>query len=269
MDIIDTIMNIAVKIECSEGEKKREGTGTIISNGDHYYVMTAGHCIKKDDNTVFKKESICITTGTKIKVNVMSIIDFDLSEAKDFALLSVEKPNTGLWIDTFRVYNNMMEVIYEINKSSLSKNNLKMNNGNKLLIANIGSSNTGKSSAIKEFYSFCTTHGHTVKTIYNGGDVCAIIEVEGVKIGIESQGDPNSRMYETLELLDGEDCDVIVCACRSYGGTREEVEDLRDRSGYTLVWMPNPRSEETEIQEDLNKIYAMQVWQTIKSLLSK
>lgn len=96
MDIIDTIMNIAVKIECSEGEKKREGTGTIISNGDHYYVMTAGHCIKKDDNTVFKKESICITTGTKIKVNVMSIIDFDLSEAKDFALLSVEKPNTNI-----------------------------------------------------------------------------------------------------------------------------------------------------------------------------
>ncbi len=44
--------------------------------------------------------------------------------------------------------------------------------------------------------------------------------VNGLVIGIESQGDPtNSRLQHTLSAFAAAKCDIIFCACRTSGMT--------------------------------------------------
>jgi len=60
---------------------------------------------------------------------------------------------------------------------------------------------------------------------YNGqGDIKLIIDIKGFKIGIESQGDPRGRLDASLTEFVSIHCEVIICACRSYGQTRKRVE---------------------------------------------
>lgn len=73
---------------------------------------------------------------------------------------------------------------------------------NKLIIANTGIGNQGKSSSIKEVYNLLVSrYPDNVQIIHpvESGDVKAIVDVKGVRIGIESQGDPNSRMFQSLQ----------------------------------------------------------------------
>jgi hypothetical protein len=59
------------------------------------------------------------------------------------------------------------------------------------------------------------------------------VEVE-VKVGIESQGDPGDRvrLLPSLRLFVDQECDVVVCACRTSGPTLTAVESLVE-DGYT------------------------------------
>lgn len=67
-------------------------------------------------------------------------------------------------------------------------------------------------------------------------DIGLIIQLNnGIKIGIESEGDPDSKKKEkllsSLEKFKKEKCDIILCAIRHYKGKRcdelyEEVEDI-------------------------------------------
>lgn len=56
-------------------------------------------------------------------------------------------------------------------------------------------------------------HGATsdIKVILHG--------VNGKIVGIESQGDPGSRLQQSLGDLLAAKCDVIFCACRTRGAT--------------------------------------------------
>ncbi|MGN1375570.1 MAG: hypothetical protein ACI4V5_03335, partial [Prevotella sp.] len=84
-------------------------------------------------------------------------------------------------------------------------------------------------------------------------DITAVIEVCGVLVGIESQGDPNSRMFNTLPELVRIGCEIIVCACRTWGETKQLVESLR-KDGYDIIWTTNPRNK--NLADDLNTMWA-------------
>ena len=49
--------------------------------------------------------------------------------------------------------------------------------------------------------------------------------VNGKLVGIETQGDPNSRLKESLSYFLAEKCDIIFCACRTSGMTVTWVND--------------------------------------------
>jgi hypothetical protein len=66
-----------------------------------------------------------------------------------------------------------------------------------------------------------------------------------VKVGIESRGDPSSRLFKSLETFDKAGCKVILCATRTKGETVKAVEKLSLASQYQIVWLyksgtPNP-----------------------------
>lgn len=106
----------------------------------------------------------------------------------------------------------------------------------------MGTKDTGKTSTIKRFYEQLKFNYPTVEEIYSNedevGDIQKILKVNRVKIGIESQGDPDSRLPESLEYFSKEECDIIVCATRTRGGTVDEVVGLAEL-GYEIIWFSN------------------------------
>jgi len=56
-----------------------------------------------------------------------------------------------------------------------------------------------------------------------GGDAREILIINGKKVGIETQGDPGSRLADSLKLFVKEGCELIVCATRTSGSTVDLV----------------------------------------------
>ncbi len=86
-----------------------------------------------------------------------------------------------------------------------------------------GLSNAGKSSTLIELMNQIITKypNGKLQELHSGTkDVQIIIEpVNGMRIGIESQGDPNSRLRKSLADFRSAKCDVVFCACRTRGDT--------------------------------------------------
>lgn len=93
----------------------------------------------------------------------------------------------------------------------------------KFILALTGYANSGKSSIIKSvFHQLLKHYPEYAIVIDNGeesGDVKAMFFIEGLKIGIESQGDPNSRQPRSIDEFVSMGCDIILSACRTRGHT--------------------------------------------------
>jgi hypothetical protein len=105
------------------------------------------------------------------------------------------------------------------------------------VVAVQGVSNVGKSTAIRAAYDAILAKYPSAMVSYRllRKDVRAVITIDGVKIGIESQGDPGSRLLESLKLFVKEGCDLIVCATRTSGATVEALNRLGHR--YDIEWI--------------------------------
>ena len=125
---------------------------------------------------------------------------------------------------------------------------------NKLIIVNKGHAGVGKSSSIKlVFEKLKALPSSVVNVIHDDGDITATIEVNGTLVGIESQGDPNSRMFKTLPELVVRGCEIIVCACRTSGATKKIVSSLK-KEGFDIIWTSNPHNK--NLSKELNNMWA-------------
>lgn len=143
----------------------------------------------------------------------------------------------------------------------------------KLVIANSGKGGQGKSTSIKKVFDLLQQkypNQTDVKLGKEGGDIKAIIIIEGFKIGIESQGDPNSRILQSVDDFIKERCDIIVVACRTSGTTYNKIRELNDKS-YEIIWASNdrlqPKTDEALI-EKLNTLYAERVVKMIENRIA-
>lgn len=136
----------------------------------------------------------------------------------------------------------------------------------KVLFYNKGYETTGKSASIKAV--FWNLKGRVsedcIKEIpykEQKGDVCYIVKYRGVKIGIESQGDPNSELVSHVNLFLNENCDIIVCACRTKGKDFDGVFDIIRENGYAEFACPHFCVKELpdDAYPQLNGEYACQV----------
>ena len=107
----------------------------------------------------------------------------------------------------------------------------------KKVIALRGCSNIGKSNTIKKSYELLSTKypnagkDHEISDV----DIRVILTIHGVKVGIESQGDPGGRLAKSLRLFVNFGCKVIVCATRTRGQTVDAVNELE--SSYEILWI--------------------------------
>lgn len=116
---------------------------------------------------------------------------------------------------------------------------------NKTIIAVYGRKDEGKSSSIKlvcqklldEFPN--ATSSIPKEEISYSADILVIITLGSIRIGIESQGDPKSRMIteETIKYLAEEKCDIILCATRTGGETVHKVDEIAGAYNYRTLWL--------------------------------
>ena len=127
----------------------------------------------------------------------------------------------------------------------------------KIVFANYGAGKQGKSSSVKEVYNLLNSK-YKAKLLIGGADVKATVQINGVLVGIESQGDPYSRMFQSMDDFVKMGCEIIVCACRSSGSTRRKVESLANM-GYQVVWTRNDRTDISTLHPYLNMAFARRI----------
>jgi hypothetical protein len=98
------------------------------------------------------------------------------------------------------------------------------------LFALQGPGNCGKSDTlIRLFHALQTKYpSATIRALHSGTKDIAVIMrgVKGLAVGIESQGDPNSRLERSLHAFAAAKCDIIFCACRTSGMTVDWINAL-------------------------------------------
>lgn len=141
----------------------------------------------------------------------------------------------------------------------------------KTIFANWGHAQQGKSDTVKriaqEIIAAYPTATTNPVTIDYSGDIQVIITIGKIKIGIESQGDPNSRIFESLTKFSSHNCDIILCSTRTSGATVDAVSALHVSHGYDIVWVTNHRSSEKP-QATLNDISAKYIFSLVQQVIA-
>lgn len=113
----------------------------------------------------------------------------------------------------------------------------------KTIIANYGDENLGKTSSVKLVYEKLRKVAEKEEILYTpeqlNGDICVVLTINNVLVGISSQGDPWSAQKALLNELDGKGCQIILSACRYTGVTADNVKDFL--ATYRVFWTANAR----------------------------
>ena len=108
-----------------------------------------------------------------------------------------------------------------------------------------GVQKTGKSESIKMFYNKLKAKYTNLEIsdkytpIYDG-DISVVVEINGKIIAIESQGDPNSRILDSLPKFAAIPANIIICATRTRGSTVDVVKQQQEN--YQITWIDKKES---------------------------
>jgi len=149
----------------------------------------------------------------------------------------------------------------------------------KTIIALYGRKDEGKSETLKCVCKLLLTNfpnsKSTPESINYHNDILVIIDTGFVKIGIESQGDPKSRLIckDTVKKLANQNCDIIVCATRTHGETVCKVDKIANENDYYTLWLSSfwsPQSPANALDRNvLNRIAAESIIEVVKSLIKE
>jgi hypothetical protein len=102
----------------------------------------------------------------------------------------------------------------------------------------------GKTTTVREIaktllalYPNCTPLYPKPPVVPETGDFRLVLEIKGTIIGLESQGDPKTKLKQRLEVLITEfKCDLIFCTTRSRGETVRAVEQVAQAHDFEQIW---------------------------------
>ena len=97
-------------------------------------------------------------------------------------------------------------------------------------------------------------------------DITIVITINGKKVGIETQGDPNSRLGASLKHFIKIGCTMIICASRSYGSTVDLV-NAAAASGYRVKWFEKTKSANARDQLAANREAAKEVFNAFRAAI--
>ena len=120
----------------------------------------------------------------------------------------------------------------------------KKNTKRKTIIANYGDPNVGKTKSILMAYEKLKkveTSKSGFVPHYDNDDICDVLVINEIKVGICSQGDPRSCQKGWMDILvNQQKCTIILAACRYMGATTTLIESYHQK-GYRIYWTCNAR----------------------------
>ena len=136
------------------------------------------------------------------------------------------------------------------------------------IIANYGDGDTGKSASIKRVYEKLMNVKEDRK------DICEVVTINGVKIGIASDGDTQAIVRDNLNFLTDADCQIILTACRSNHDSVVLLNEYKNEYKYR-IWRTsnariyengtNPRVAPKGIQTRFNENWATEIANLIEA----
>lgn len=138
----------------------------------------------------------------------------------------------------------------------------------KKVIALWGIANIGKSATIWKVYNLLVSKYAVKKSEYEifAKDIRVVLTIYGIKIGIESQGDPDSRLEKSLELFIKVGCKIIVCATRTRGNTVNLVKKLEPK--YEVIWFQKKAQLNSSEYDVSNKTMAQNIIKEIAKVMN-
>ena len=135
----------------------------------------------------------------------------------------------------------------------------------KLIIADRGAHDIGKTTSIRNAFNVLQAKYPLTTTVYEpagitsfpivSGEVKATIKIDTTLVGIETQGDPGSRMQKSMADFISWGCEIILVACRNQGDTINTITSLEDHHGYTVLWLQNGKCTDTACWQRLEEHY--------------
>src|SRR5579859_3557450 len=108
-----------------------------------------------------------------------------------------------------------------------------------------GRPRSGKGKTVRQVYkkllaTFPDAKVKLCQRLADRHDICAVLNIGGTMIGIESNNHPKDRTERSLKLFSSERCDVIVCATLTRGSTVEAVKNRFAEREITWLHLPKP-----------------------------
>ena len=122
----------------------------------------------------------------------------------------------------------------------------------KKIIALFGLANSGKSSTLKivhnELYKLSTSRVNEYHIF--GNDLRDIFIINNFRVGIETQGDPGSRLVDSIRFFTKEECKLIICTTRTKGQTVKLVEN--NSPPYDISWRGQSFVSDAALRDESN-----------------
>ncbi|GEM_PF-4304840 len=99
-----------------------------------------------------------------------------------------------------------------------------------------GKANTGKSTTLALLGAKLICAGATTDNNINHTEYRAIFKYHSATIGLQTYGDYARAVREGLSYFNKQ-CDILVMASRSSGGTMAELQAYAQNHGYRLIWV--------------------------------
>jgi hypothetical protein len=134
--------------------------------------------------------------------------------------------------------------------------------------------NRGKTETLREFSKLLLTTFEYFEPIFppnanvpKEGDFRLVIKVNGKTIGIESKGDPNTKLEDRLiDLADNFNCDIILCSSRISGQTVSAIDKLRESRNFQIIWSSTYQIADEKLHPLVNQLKAKHILELLQTL---
>jgi hypothetical protein len=137
-------------------------------------------------------------------------------------------------------------------------------------------SSKGKSETLREFAQLLLRTYPGYRPVFPipafispaGQDFRLVVEINGTIVGIESQGDPGTRLKERLEELAVTQfrCKLILCTSRTRGSTIEAVDNLWIAHGFDVIWTSTYQIANNANHHLVNQLKARHILELVQTL---
>lgn len=132
----------------------------------------------------------------------------------------------------------------------------------------------GKTETLREFASLLLSTYPSFKPVFpavaivpSSGDFRLVVQINGKRIGVESQGDPNTKLqYRLMDLADNYNCEVILCSTRTRGDTVVAVDNLQHTRGFDTIWTSTYQMDGGLQQSIANNLKAKHILELLQTL---